>query len=61
MSSHTNSLITGPLGPIYTRTTLPIIFVMGMNGALVVADALFLGHCACAQALAVTPVGEVRA
>ena len=34
MSSQTNSFLTGPLGPIYARTALPIIFVMGMNGAL---------------------------
>jgi Na+-driven multidrug efflux pump len=44
MSSQTNSFLTGPLGPIYARTALPIIFVMGMNGALAVVDALFLGH-----------------
>jgi len=52
MSSHTNSYLTGPLGPIYTRTALPIIFVMGMNGLLAVADALFLGHFAGPDALA---------
>jgi Na+-driven multidrug efflux pump len=52
MSSQTNSFLTGPLGPIYARTALPIIFVMGMNGALAVVDALFLGHFAGPQALA---------
>jgi Na+-driven multidrug efflux pump len=52
MSSHANSFLTGPLGPIYARTALPIIFVMGMNGALAVVDALFLGHFAGADALA---------
>jgi putative MATE family efflux protein len=52
MSSHANSFLTGPLGPIYVRTALPIIFVMGMNGALAVVDALFLGHFAGADALA---------
>lgn len=52
MSSQTNSFLTGPLGPIYARTALPIIFVMGMNGLLVVVDALFLGHFAGPQALA---------
>ena len=39
----TNRFTDGPLGPIYLRTALPIIFVMGMNGLLSVADALFLG------------------
>ena len=43
MSSQSNSFLDGPLGPIYVRTALPIIFVMGMNGALAVVDALFLG------------------
>lgn len=62
MSSQPNSFLTGPLGPIYARSALPIIFVMGMNGALAVADALFLGHFSGANVLAaVTPVGEVRA
>jgi len=52
MSSQTNSFLDGPLGPIYARTALPIIFVMGMNGLLAVADALFLGHFAGPAALA---------
>ena len=38
-----NTFTDGPLGPIYLKTALPIIFVMGMNGLLSVADALFLG------------------
>lgn len=38
-----NTFLDGPLGGIYARTALPIIFVMGMNGLLTVADALFLG------------------
>ncbi|MBB5514974.1 putative MATE family efflux protein [Rubricella aquisinus] len=38
-----NTFIHGPLGPIYAKTALPIIFVMGMNGVLAVVDALFLG------------------
>ncbi|WP_425089909.1 hypothetical protein [Stappia sp.] len=38
-----NMFLEGPLGSIYVRTALPIIFVMGMNGLLAVADALFLG------------------
>jgi len=59
MSSLTNSFLTGPLGPICACTALPIIFVMGMNGLLAVAEALFLGHFVGADALAaVTPVGE---
>jgi len=39
----TNPFTDGPLGTIYLKTALPIIFVMGMNGLLSVADALFLG------------------
>ncbi|MEP3298327.1 MAG: MATE family efflux transporter [Pseudoruegeria sp.] len=44
--SHTpkNSFLTGSLGGLYAKTALPIIFVMGMNGLIAVADALFLGH-----------------
>ncbi len=38
-----NTFTHGPLGTIYLKTALPIIFVMGMNGLLSVADALFLG------------------
>ncbi len=33
----------GPLGLIYLKTALPIVFIMGMNGLLSVVDALFLG------------------
>lgn len=39
----TNTFTDGPLGTIYLKTALPIIFVMAMNGLLTVADALFLG------------------
>lgn len=39
----TNTFTDGPLGSIYLKTALPIIFVMGMNGLLSIADALFLG------------------
>ena len=52
MSSQKNTYLTGPLGPIYAKTALPIIFVMGMNGLLAVVDALFLGHFAGPDALA---------
>ncbi|SMR71783.1 putative efflux protein, MATE family [Aliiroseovarius halocynthiae] len=38
-----NTFTDGPLGAIYLKTALPIIFVMSMNGLLSVADALFLG------------------
>lgn len=48
----TNSFTTGPLGTIYLKTALPIIFVMSMSGFLAVADALFLGHFVGPQALA---------
>ncbi|WP_146345247.1 MATE family efflux transporter [Phaeobacter marinintestinus] len=50
--SPTNTFLTGPLGPIYLKTALPIIFVMGMSGLLSVADALFLGHFVGPEALA---------
>lgn len=39
-----NSFLTAPLGAVYVKTALPIIFVMSMSGLLAVADALFLGH-----------------
>ncbi|WP_394199110.1 MATE family efflux transporter [Litoreibacter albidus] len=38
-----NTFTDGPIGTIYLKTALPIIFVMGMSGLLSVADALFLG------------------
>lgn len=47
-----NPFLEGPLGPIYARTALPIIFVMAMNGLLTVVDALFLGHYVGPSALA---------
>ena len=47
-----NSYLEAPLGLTYAKTALPIIFVMGMNGLLAVADALFLGHYVGPQALA---------
>lgn len=47
-----NHFLSGPLGSIYARTALPIIFVMGMNGLLTVVDALFLGHYVGPEALA---------
>ena len=42
--SQPNPFTQGPLGPIFLKTTLPIVFVMGMNGLLTVVDAIFLGH-----------------
>lgn len=39
-----NPFLLGPLGPIFARTALPIILVMGMNGLLAVVDAMFLGR-----------------
>ncbi|MEP4197298.1 MAG: MATE family efflux transporter [Aliishimia sp.] len=48
----TNTFTDGPLGSIYMKTALPIIFVMGMNGLLTVADALFLGIYVGPEALA---------
>ncbi|GLQ26308.1 MATE family efflux transporter [Sulfitobacter pacificus] len=49
--SQTNSFTHGPLGPIFLKTALPIIFVMGMNGLLAVVDAIFLGRYVGAGAL----------
>ncbi|MCM5681385.1 MATE family efflux transporter [Schlegelella sp. S2-27] len=46
MSSDTatvNAFTHGPLGAVFAKTALPIIFVMGMNGLLAVVDAVFLG------------------
>jgi putative MATE family efflux protein len=48
----TNTFTDGPLGTIYLKTALPIIFVMAMNGLLSVADALFLGIYVGSEALA---------
>jgi len=42
-SSSQNAYLTAPLGAIFTRTALPIILVMSMNGLLTVVDAIFLG------------------
>ncbi|WP_270726317.1 MATE family efflux transporter [Shimia sp. Alg240-R146] len=50
--SPTNTFTDGPMAIIYLKTALPIIFVMGMNGLLSVADALFLGHFVGPDALA---------
>ncbi len=38
-----NMFTHGPLGAIFAKTALPIIFVMSMNGLLAVVDAVFLG------------------
>ncbi|MFT6673931.1 MAG: putative MATE family efflux protein [Sulfitobacter sp.] len=46
-----NPFTQGPLGPIFAKTALPIIFVMSMNGLLTVVDAMFLGRYVGAQAL----------
>lgn len=42
--SQPNSFTHGPLGQIFLKTALPIIFVMTMNGLLTVVDAIFLGR-----------------
>lgn len=47
-----NPFIRGPLGRIFAKTALPIIFVMSMNGLLTVVDAIFLGRYVGADALA---------
>ncbi|MEI2296511.1 MATE family efflux transporter [Ensifer sp. MJa1] len=38
-----NAFLTAPLGAIFARTALPIIFVMSMSGLLTVVDAIMLG------------------
>jgi len=47
-----NHFLQGSLPATYAKTALPIIFVMGMNGLLTVADAIFLGVYVGPQALA---------
>lgn len=49
--SHPNAYTHGPLGQIFAKTALPIVFVMGMNGLLTVVDAIFLGRYVGAEAL----------
>lgn len=46
-----NPYTHGPLGTIFAKTALPIVFVMGMNGLLTVVDAIFLGRYVGADAL----------
>ncbi|WP_417483450.1 MATE family efflux transporter [Maricaulis sp.] len=46
-----NTYTHGPLGPMFVRTALPIIFLMAMNGLLTVVDAIFLGVFVGAEAL----------
>ncbi|MFC2966829.1 MATE family efflux transporter [Acidimangrovimonas pyrenivorans] len=47
-----NHYLEGPIPALFAKTAPPIIFVMGMNGLLNVADALFLGHYVGQDALA---------
>ncbi|MFC7048729.1 MATE family efflux transporter [Emcibacter nanhaiensis] len=49
--SFNNSFVRGPLGAVFAKTALPIIFVMSMNGLLTVVDAIFLGVYVGADAL----------
>ena len=46
-----NPYTHGPLGLVFAKTALPIIFVMAMNGLLTVVDAMFLGRYVGAEAL----------
>lgn len=50
--SEQNTFTHGPLGQIFIKTALPIIFVMSMNGLLTVVDAIFLGRYVGPDALA---------
>lgn len=43
--------ISQPLGGLFVKTAMPIIFVMSMNGLLAVVDAMFLGYFVGADAL----------
>lgn len=47
-----NPYLSGPLGAVFLKTALPIIFVMGLNGAVAIVDALFLGLFVGPEALA---------
>ncbi|SNY94386.1 putative efflux protein, MATE family [Cohaesibacter sp. ES.047] len=38
-----NKFTEAPLGSLFAKTALPVIFVMSMNGLLTVVDAMFLG------------------
>lgn len=51
-TSSQNAFLTAPLGAIFVRTALPIIFVMSMNGLLTVVDAIVLGVYVGADAVA---------
>ncbi|HEV7308697.1 MATE family efflux transporter [Ensifer sp.] len=42
-TSRQNAFLTAPLGAIFVKTALPIIFVMSINGLLTVVDAIMLG------------------
>ena len=56
-TSKPNAFLTAPLGAIFLKTALPIIFVMSMNGLLTVVDAVMLGIYVGAEAVgAVTTV-----
>lgn len=50
--SSNNPYLSGSLAGVYFKTALPIIFIMGMNGAVSVTDALFLGYYVGPEALA---------
>lgn len=41
--SHRNTFLSAPLGPLFTRTALPIVMIMSMTGLFSVVDAIFLG------------------
>ena len=47
-----NTFLDGSLTSIYVKTSLPIIFVMGLSGLHAVVDAIFLGHYTGPEALA---------
>lgn len=47
-----NAYIHEPIGSVLAKTALPLVFVMGMNGLLVVVDAVCLGFFVGADALA---------
>ena len=51
-ASRKTDFIHGPVGPLFAKTAIPIVFLMGVNGLLTVVDAIFLGVYVGADALA---------
>lgn len=50
--ARTTHYTADPVGPLFAKTALPIVFLMSVNGLLTVVDAIFLGLFVGADALA---------